>query len=146
MHDYHYWLIAAVVLGIIEVTVGANFFLMWCALSALLVAGLDYIYPLGLKVQIMVFSVVAIAVIIVWQKFKPKFITKQPKTALNQRANQYLGREFYLEEAIVNGFGKVKVDDSSWRVEGPTLPQGSKVKVIGVDGTLLKVQKVEDSK
>jgi membrane protein implicated in regulation of membrane protease activity len=145
MLDYQYWLIAAVVLGIIEVTVGANFFLMWCGLSALLVAGLAYVFPIGLKLQIIVFSLVTIAVVLIWQKFKPKFITKQPKTLLNQRANQYLNREFYLEEAIINGFGKVKVDDSSWRVEGPNLPEGTKVKVIGVDGTLLKVQKAEEN-
>lgn len=145
MHDYTYWFIAAVVLGTIEVAVGANFFLMWCGLSAFLVASLAYFLPIGLKTQIIIFSIVAVAVILIWQKFKPKFITKQPKTILNQRANQYLGREFYLEEAIINGFGKVKVDDSSWRVEGPNLPEGTKVKVIGVDGTLLRVRKAEEN-
>ncbi len=145
MHDYNYWLIAALLLGIIEVVVGANFFLMWCALSALFVAGLDYFFPLDLKTQILVFSILAVAVILVWQKFKPKFMVRQPKTVLNQRANQYLQREFYLEEAIENGFGKVKVDDSIWRVEGPDLPVGTKVKVVGVDGTLLKVQKVQEN-
>jgi membrane protein implicated in regulation of membrane protease activity len=26
-----------------------------------------------------------------------------------------------------------------WRVEGPELPQGARIKVVGADGTLLKV-------
>jgi membrane protein implicated in regulation of membrane protease activity len=142
MHEY-YWLIAAVVLGIVEVAIGANFFLMWCALSALFVAAMAFLFPLTLNSQLIIFSIVTLAVLLGWQKFKPKFMNKQPKTLLNQRANQYLNREFYLEEPIINGFGKVKVDDSSWRVEGPDLPQGTKVIVIGVDGTLLKVEKVE---
>ena len=33
----------------------------------------------------------------------------------------------------------VKIGDSIWRVEGPELPKGTRVRVLGVDGTLLKV-------
>ncbi|HEY5732512.1 MAG TPA: NfeD family protein [Methyloceanibacter sp.] len=29
--------------------------------------------------------------------------------------------------------------DSIWRVEGPELPKGARVRVLGADGTLLKV-------
>jgi len=35
----------------------------------------------------------------------------------------------------------VKVDDSTWRVEGEDLPEGTKVRVISVDGVVLKVEK-----
>jgi hypothetical protein len=36
----------------------------------------------------------------------------QPK--LNRRGEQYVGRTFTLEEPIVNGHGKIRVDDSTW--------------------------------
>ena len=40
-------------------------------------------------------------------------------------------------------FGKVKVDDSTWKIEcAEDLPKGAKVKVTALDGTILKVEKV----
>jgi membrane protein implicated in regulation of membrane protease activity len=37
----------------------------------------------------------------------------------------------------------VRVGDTVWRAEGPDLPSGAKVKVTGVAGTVLQVEKVE---
>jgi membrane protein implicated in regulation of membrane protease activity len=59
---------------------------------------------------------------------------------LNRRAEQYIGRRFVLETAIVNGQGKARVGDSLWLAEGPDLPAGSPVEVVGVDGSTLKVK------
>ena len=58
---------------------------------------------------------------------------------LNQRGAQYVGRQFHLDEPIVNGHGKIKVDDSIWKVHGPDCPEGARVTVTGVDGTVLVV-------
>jgi membrane protein implicated in regulation of membrane protease activity len=66
-------------------------------------------------------------------------LTDQP--LLNRRAEQYVGRRYVLDSAIVNGHGKARVGDSLWLVEGPELPAGSPIEVISVDGTTLKVQK-----
>ena len=46
-----------------------------------------------------------------------------------------------MDEAIVNGRGQVKVDDSTWRVEGVDLPAGTAVVVKGVRGTILVVER-----
>jgi membrane protein implicated in regulation of membrane protease activity len=59
---------------------------------------------------------------------------------LNRRAEQYVGRVFTLSEPIVNGTGKIRVDDSSWKVSGADCDANTKVKVISVDGTVLKVE------
>ena len=42
--------------------------------------------------------------------------------------------------AIVNGQGKARVGDSLWLAEGPDLPAGAPVEVVGVDGSTLKVK------
>jgi inner membrane protein len=39
----------------------------------------------------------------------------------------------------VNGRGSIKTGDTIWRVEGPELAKGARIKVVGADGTLLKV-------
>ena len=41
----------------------------------------------------------------------------------------------------MNGVGKVRVGDGWWRAQGPDLPAGERVKVVGVDGNMLKVEK-----
>jgi membrane protein implicated in regulation of membrane protease activity len=45
----------------------------------------------------------------------------------------------------VDGVGKLHVDDTSWKISGANLPAGSHVKVVGVEGTMLKVEAVEDT-
>ena len=42
--------------------------------------------------------------------------------------------------AIENGRGIVRLDDSIWTVEGPDLPVGTQVLIVGADGVLLKVK------
>ena len=60
---------------------------------------------------------------------------------LNRRGEQYVGRRLTLDEPIVNGRGQVKVDNSTWRVEGADLPAGTPVIVTGVRGTILNVER-----
>ncbi len=40
----------------------------------------------------------------------------------------------------MNGRGSVSSGDTIWRVKGPELAAGTRVKVVGVDGTVLKVE------
>ncbi|WP_338063185.1 NfeD family protein [endosymbiont of Riftia pachyptila] len=60
--------------------------------------------------------------------------------ALNRRGEQYLGRSFTLEDPIINGEGKIRVDDTTWKIRGNDCPGGSQIKVIGVDGVVLLVE------
>jgi len=51
-----------------------------------------------------------------------------------------VGRVAALEQAIDRGRGRIKLDDAFWTVDGPDLPAGTAVRVIAVDGMVLKVQ------
>ena len=52
-----------------------------------------------------------------------------------------MGRHFTLQEPVINGLGKIKVDDSIWKIEGEAdLPSGAQVKVTAVEGTILKIE------
>jgi len=48
---------------------------------------------------------------------------------------------FTLEEPIVNRHGKIRVDDSTWKIEGDDCRPGTNVRVVGVDGVVLKVER-----
>ncbi len=58
---------------------------------------------------------------------------------LNRRGAQYVGRLFTLEQPIVNGVGKLRVDDTTWKIIGEDCPVGTRVRVSGVESTVLKV-------
>ena len=59
------------------------------------------------------------------------------------RAHAMIGVDFFLDEPIVRGYGRIRVGDSSWRVKGEDCPSGAKVRVVAVEeGSLLRVDRV----
>ena len=47
---------------------------------------------------------------------------------------------FTLEKPIVDGVGTIRIEDTVWRVNGPSLPAGSRVKIARADGGDLEVE------
>ena len=60
--------------------------------------------------------------------------------SLNVRAEQYVGRSTTVTVPIQGGRGKVKIGDSSWLAEGADAAAGTRVKITGVNGTVLVVE------
>jgi membrane protein implicated in regulation of membrane protease activity len=138
--SHWHWLILAVALVILEVFAPGAFFL-WLGIAAAVVGGLVYVMPaLGWEYQVLGFSVLSVISIIVWRKFFRTQPTDTDQPALNRRGEQYVGRTFTLTEPIVNGEGKIRVDDSTWKIHGKDCPAGSQVKVTGVNGTILTIK------
>jgi membrane protein implicated in regulation of membrane protease activity len=87
-----------------------------------------------------VLSILAIAA---WRFYAKKHPIESDRPLLNKRGAQYIGRVFNLYAPIENGMGKIKVDDTIWRVHGPDCPINSKVRVVSVNGTVFEVEKAE---
>ena len=139
---YWHWWILAVALLILEV-VTPGFFFLWLGLSAGIVGLMLFMLPtLGWEYQLLIFAVFAVTTIVLWLKYAKKHPTVTDQPALNRRGEHYVGRVFTLQEGIINGVGKIKVDDSTWKVEGTDCPAATRVRVIGVDGVILKVESV----
>lgn len=136
---WHWW-IAAGILLIIELSV-PTFFFMWMGIAAVLVGLMLLVVPgMPLELQLVMFVVLSLATIIMWRRYREKNRPVSDHPLLNQRGQQYVGRVFTLDEAIVNGTGKVSVDDSTWRVKGLDMPVGNKVKVVDTEGVVLVVE------
>ena len=43
-----------------------------------------------------------------------------------------------------DGTGKLHVDDTIWKATGPDLPAGSRVRVTGLDGTVLTLEPADN--
>lgn len=138
--DHWSWWILAVVLLVLEMFVPGTFF-MWIGISAGVVGFLLLLIPsMGWVYQVGIFAVLSVVTVIAWRRYQLQHPVESDQPALNRRGEQYVGRTFTLEEAIVNGHGKIRVDDTTWRILGEDCVAGSRVKVMGVDGVLLKVE------
>ena len=78
--------------------------------------------------------------VLAWRRYREARPVTTDQPNLNRRGQQYIGRVFSLTSPITNGVGKVTVDDSTWKVKGPDLPEGTHIKVTGVDGVVFKVE------
>jgi membrane protein implicated in regulation of membrane protease activity len=139
-----HWFGIGVFFMLLDVMAGASFFLLWLGLSAITVAIFCWLLPtLHPEYQILLFAIQSFASIIFWRIYLKSHPPTTDRPSLNRRAEQYIGRLFTLDQPIVNRRGQVRVDDSYWRIESKTdLPMGVTVKVIGVDGLILKVEPI----
>lgn len=137
---FWHWLALGLVLLIVEMALPTGFVLLWVGCSALIVGVLAWVLPnMGWQIEFALFGVLSIASILVYRRFRrPPAATDQPM--LNRRGASYVGREFTLLEPIVNGVGRLRVDDSQWRIRGVDVPAGTQVRIVAVDGTTFIVE------
>ncbi|MGJ0483858.1 MAG: NfeD family protein [Methylomicrobium sp.] len=140
---FWYWWILALILLVIEL-VAPGFFFLWMSAAGFVTGCLVLLFPATPEnFQIFEFSVLSIAAIAAWRFYAKKHPTETDNPLLNKRGAQYVGRVFNLYAPIENGQGKIKVDDSIWKVHGPDCPLNSKVRVVSVNGTVFEVERIE---
>ena len=132
------WMILAAILFALEV-VSPGIFLMWFGLASAVTGVLSFLFAFSWQWQLVWFCLLSLAAVLVALKYLRRHPLESERPLLNERAVQHIGQCYDLVDPIVNGRGSVKIGDSIWRVEGPELPKGTRVKVLGCDGTLLKV-------
>ena len=79
---------------------------------------------------------VSIVLWVRWQRARP---AQSDRPYLNRRADRFTGQVAMLDEPIVDGFGRLVLDDTVWRVAGPNLPAGVRVRITGNNGAVLNV-------
>ncbi len=141
INQWH-WLILAVTLIILEIFI-SGFVLFWLGLAAAIVGIILAAFPgMNWETQLVIFSIFSVLSIILWFKYGKNRGAESDRPTLNKRGEQYVGRTFTLNEPIIDGIGKIKVDDSSWRIAGDDAEIGEKIKVVGIESTTLKVEKI----
>jgi membrane protein implicated in regulation of membrane protease activity len=136
------WLIAGVALLALELAAPGVFFI-WFGLAAVVVGGLALLIPLPWQAQVILFVILAIAIVLVGRRFFARSAGKAVPTGLNERGRRLIGTIVVLDGPIVDGRGRVRMDDTTWRVTGPDMPAGTSVRIVGTDGALLSVKPVE---
>ena len=137
---WHWW-IAGLVFIILEMFAPGAVF-VWLGAAAGVVGLTLLAFPgMSWEIQFLIWSVLSIGTAIGWRLYLKRNPIETDRPTLNRRGEQYVGRQFTLEEPVVNGLGKIRVDDSIWKIEsGGDIPAGTRIEVTGIDGTVLKVE------
>jgi membrane protein implicated in regulation of membrane protease activity len=139
---YWYWAVLGAVLGVIEIAVPAMV-CIWLAAAALGVAAISWRYPgLAWEHQALIFAALAIASVALGRTAFSHTRASASGRHLNRRGESYIGRMFTLDGAIIDGRGRLRVDDTVWLVAGPDLPAGTRVRVTGAENTLLRIEPI----
>lgn len=116
-------------------------FMLWIGIGAAAVFVLVAVFAeIPLLWQVVAFVVLSVVSIQCYRRWGRSHDCQSDQPLLNRRAEQLIGRVVVLDQAIIAGKGRAKVDDAFWVVAGPDLPAGSPVRVVAVEGMTLKVQ------
>ncbi len=138
--NYIAWLVLGFVLCAAE-TIMPGAFLIWIGAAALILGAIVFIWPLEMTAQLFLFAGLVVALLVLGRRVYGSLDRRSPEGPLS-RAHGLIGKEFFLDQPIIRGFGNIRVDDSVWRVTGEDMGAGARVRVTGVEeGALLRVAK-----
>jgi inner membrane protein len=135
------WMIAGLVLLSLELVVPGGF-LVWMGIAAILTGLVTLVQQPPWAVQWLVFGILSLVSILAWVRFTRNRKPETDAPRLNQRTERFVGQEAVLEQPISGGFGRLRLEDTVWRVSGPDLPVGERVRIVGADAAVLRVEPV----
>ncbi len=144
--EWWHWVVGAVAMALLELAIPA-FVLIWFSLGALLVALVLFVFPsLGLTGQFGCWLLASLTMIFVWFKvFKPNL----HKTRIGTADANVLGEIGLLAHEVAPfekgevRFQKPLLGTDVWPCIADTaIAGGERVKVVAVEGSLLKVARI----
>lgn len=142
------WVVFGLVLLGLEIF-APGVYLLWVGIAALIVGAASLLLWesafWGWQVQVLLFLILSLLSAYVGRKVVASRQGNTDQPLLNRRSEQMIGRTATLTEPIRDGRGRVQLGDTLWRVSGPDLPAGTRVRVTGAADTDLEltVEKVE---
>ncbi|MGY2572608.1 NfeD family protein [Vibrio sp. C8] len=141
--NHWHWLAFGLCLLAVELIGTAGYFL-WLGISALIVGVVVAFLPIGWQMQWMSFA--SFSLITTWLWWRRQLSTDKQDDAhreLNQKDKQLLGKTSVVEQDIEAGQFRLILGDTTWTAECDVpLKAGTRVKVIHVDGIVVKVEPI----
>lgn len=139
------WIVLGAVLLGLEVF-APGVYLLWIGIAALLTGALSFQIGdaawWGWPAQVIVFLVLSLASVIVGRFAFGSDKGESDQPLLNQRERQLIGQISTLEEPLRDGHGRIRLGDTLWLATGPDMAAGTRVRVVGAEGTTLRVEAV----
>jgi inner membrane protein len=139
LDDHWGWLVFAALLGMAEVVI-PGVFLIWVALAAAVTGLIALVLPVSVPVQLLIFALLCLASVWGGRRWYAANPVASQDPMLNDRTARLVGEIVTVVEPIDNGRGRVKIGDGVWSCQGPDAPAGARVRVVGADASVLKVE------
>ena len=140
METHWYWLIGGILLCAAE-AVAPGLFLLWLGVAAIATGVLLAVLDLSFAWSLIIFGGLSVGAVLAGRKFYGSVERESDQPFLNRRAEGMIGRSFVLAQPIKAGEGRLIINDTQWRLRGPDMPAGTKVRVTSVeDATFLIVE------
>ncbi|OBZ95321.1 membrane protein [Pararhizobium polonicum] len=139
---WSWWVLGLVLLAAEVVAPGV--FLVWIGIAAILTGAVSLLlWDTGFwiwQAQFVFFAVLSIVAVVIGRRLLARSGNASDEPLLNQRGARLIGRTAVLEQPITEGRGRIRLDATTWPVNGPDLPAGARVKVTGSSGSHLIVE------
>jgi len=139
------WIVGGLVLLAIELVAPGGVF-VWLGGAAIITGLFTMVNPLSQPFQFALFGSLSLLFLIAWIKIRRRSPPETDSPHLNKRTERHLGKEGFLSEPIVGETGRMELGESVWRVTGPELPAGHRVRVVGSKGAMLEVVSAEEKR
>ncbi|NGP16766.1 NfeD family protein [Devosia aurantiaca] len=132
------WIVAGLILLALELVVPGGY-LVWTGVAGILTGLITLVQQPPWPVQWLIFGILSLVSILAWIRISRNRQEESDRPLLNERTQQFVGQEAVLDQPLINGFGRLALGDTVWRVSGPDLPAGQRVRIVGADGNVLRV-------
>lgn len=136
------WVVAGLIFLALELVVPGGV-LLWMGLAGVVTGLIALFQPMGWPLQWLIFGGLSLIGIVAWQGWSRRQPAQTDRPLLNRRADQLVGQEAVLEQPIEQGFGRIVLGDTVWRVTGSDLAVGHRVRIVGSEGAVLRVEALE---
>lgn len=135
------WIVAGLVLLALELVVPGGY-LLWMGVAGIVTGLATMLLPMGWPVQWVIFGALSLVSILLWVRWQRGRQSLSDQPFLNRRAERFIGHEAVLDFPIEAGYGRLALGDTIWRISGPDLPAGRRIRVVAHDGAVLKVEPI----
>jgi len=77
-----------------------------------------------------------------WREHRIQQQDLQSASSPHRTGERYIGQVLTLTDGLRDGTGHAKLGNRRWALRGPDVPAGSRVRVTGVDGVVLIVDRL----
>ncbi len=144
-HLWQMWAVVAVICLILELTAG-DFFIICFSIGAFFAAIVAALGG-GIYLQLSAFAVFTLISLFWVRPFAKRYLRKGEDNRVSN-ADALMGRQGRVVEAVkADGFGRVQIDGDIWKAvtnESQDIPQGTNVRVVGRESTIITVEIIQN--
>lgn len=77
-----------------------------------------------------------------WREYRIQQRDLESASSPHRTGERFIGQVVELPEGMANGSGRIRLGSRKWELRGPDVPAGGKVRITGIDGQVLIVDRL----